>query len=169
MCIYRIPINFILSLTDAFRHHIEWATQKHKRLFLTIFNYNARYLYIKNTSLIKEFMVSDARRPTSGGAGVDYSASVFVAALWSRVGSVQPHANWPEAENPLRWTADCQDSRWSRFTGDCVSPDSSTTCRQISLEPSLLLSSVIQSPSLVPASMVVLPNGLLEYCFLYAS
>ena len=32
-----------------------------------------------------------------------------------------------------------------------------------------LFSSVILSTSLVPASMVVSPNGLIEYCFLYAS
>ena len=44
-------------------------------------------------------------------------------------------ANWPEAENPLRRTADCQDNSWSRFAGDCVSPDSSTTSRPRSLEP----------------------------------
>ena len=43
-------------------------------------------------------------------------------------------ANWPEAENPLRRTADCQDNSWSRFAGDCVSPDSSTTSRPRSLE-----------------------------------
>ena len=32
----------------------------------------------------------------------------------------------------------------------------------------LFFSSIILSADLVPASMVVLPNGLLEYCFLYA-
>ena len=34
--------------------------------------------------------------------------------------------------------------------------------------PLLFFSSIILSTSLVPPSMVVLPNGLLEYCFLYA-
>ena len=32
----------------------------------------------------------------------------------------------------------------------------------------LFFSFIILSTSLVSASMVVLPNGLLEYCFLYA-
>ena len=32
----------------------------------------------------------------------------------------------------------------------------------------LFFSFIILSTSLVPASMVVLPNGLLEFCFLYA-
>ena len=32
----------------------------------------------------------------------------------------------------------------------------------------LFVSSIILSTILVPVSMVVLPNGLLEYCFLYA-
>ena len=32
---------------------------------------------------------SDVRRPTSGGAGVEFGPVVFVSALWSRVGSVQ--------------------------------------------------------------------------------
>ena len=32
----------------------------------------------------------------------------------------------------------------------------------------LFVSSIILSTSLVPRSVVVLPNGLLEYCFLYA-
>ena len=36
---------FYISLTDAFKHHIERATQTHEQLFLIIFNYNARYLY----------------------------------------------------------------------------------------------------------------------------
>ena len=34
--------------------------------------------------------------------------------------------------------------------------------------PFLFFSPIFLSTSLVPASMVVLPNGLLEYCFLYA-
>ena len=32
----------------------------------------------------------------------------------------------------------------------------------------LFFSSINLSTSLIPASMVVLPNGLLEYCLLYA-
>ena len=34
-----------------------------------------------------------------------------------RISSVA--SNWSEAENPLKWTADCQDRSWSRFAGIC--------------------------------------------------
>ena len=36
------------------------------------------------------FLDSDVRRPTSGGAGVEFGPVVFVADFWSRAGSVQP-------------------------------------------------------------------------------
>ena len=59
----------------------------------------------------------DGRRPTSGGAGVGYGPVVFVAALWSWWGSVQP----------LRMVISICRRR--------MSPDSSTTSRPRSLEP----------------------------------
>ena len=44
---------------------------------------------------------SDVRHPTSGGVGIEFGPVVFVAALWSWVGSVQPLRTYPRQKT--RW------------------------------------------------------------------
>ena len=74
---------------------------------------------------------SDVRHPTYGGTGVECGPVVFVAVLWSQVGSVQPLRTDPR-QKPC-----CNKQQTVRivFAVDCVSPDSSTTSRPRSLKP----------------------------------